>query len=72
MEKERSVVSSQRIKEWFKDFEMYLQEKRVLRLLSVLYNPHRLFNADESGFAVGGRLRDRILAVKHIPELKEF
>ena len=59
--RERAVVTPARINKWFDDLEDYLQENEAC---SVLYEPERLFNCDESGFALGGKCWNRVLAEK--------
>ena len=51
--KERAIVR------WFADFEEYLRDNNAL---SILEEPQRVFNADESGFSLGGKQGDMVLA----------
>ena len=59
--KERAIVTENRIDKWFSGFEQFLTDINALRILD---EPQRLFNADESGFSLGGKLKDMVLAEK--------
>ncbi|KAH3727296.1 hypothetical protein DPMN_053226 [Dreissena polymorpha] len=47
--KERAIISPEKITEWFADFEHYVTNEVKDR--SLLSDPFRLCNADESGFS---------------------
>ncbi|XP_041471793.1 uncharacterized protein LOC121421197 [Lytechinus variegatus] len=67
--KERTAVTKNRIDRWFEDLEKYLEEHNAR---SILEEPSRIFNADESGFPLGGRLNDRVLALKGEKVVQQF
>ncbi|XP_030834211.1 uncharacterized protein LOC105440922 [Strongylocentrotus purpuratus] len=59
--KERAIVTAGTINIWFDEFESYLKE---VNATSILTEPNRMFNCDESGFALGGEAGKRVLAEK--------
>ncbi|XP_030834702.1 uncharacterized protein LOC115921391 [Strongylocentrotus purpuratus] len=61
--KERAIVTVGTINKWFDEFESYLKE---VNAMSILTEPNRMFNCDESGFALGGggKAGKRVLAEK--------
>ena len=68
----RGNVSPRRIYKWFDDFEAYLSEQNAI---SVLEEPNRIFNTDETGIQLGGRLGDMVLAEvsqKHVQTFKNL
>nr|XP_054775173.1 uncharacterized protein LOC129283361 [Lytechinus pictus] len=67
--KERTAVTKNRIDKWFKELEDYLGENNAR---SILEEPNRLFNADESGFPLGGRASDRVLSLKGERVIQQF
>ncbi|XP_072172323.1 uncharacterized protein [Diadema setosum] len=59
--KERAILTPGRIDRWLREFEEYLVDNAAQ---SILEEPRRMFNCDESGFALGGRVGTRVLAEK--------
>ncbi|XP_072167358.1 uncharacterized protein [Diadema setosum] len=57
---ERAVVSSEKIDRFYADLHDYLEQKGCLSILS---SPDRMFNCDETGFALCGKMC-RVLATK--------
>ena len=69
MGKERAVVTPARVDRWFTELETYLEE---LGATSILYEGNRMFNCDESGFALGGTRCNKVLAEKGSKVVPEF
>ncbi|XP_071505566.1 tigger transposable element-derived protein 6-like [Diadema antillarum] len=57
---ERAILTPEKLDRWFEDLSSYLEEENVL---SILESPKRIWNADESGFALGA-VKQRVLAEK--------
>ncbi|CAG9760226.1 unnamed protein product [Ceutorhynchus assimilis] len=47
--KARAIINKESIRKWFKELTQFLTERNLLDLLD---DPHRIFNGDESGFAL--------------------
>ncbi|KAJ8043572.1 Jerky protein-like-like [Holothuria leucospilota] len=59
--KERACVTSAKLDKWFNEFETYIKD--IESQGDIFDNPMRIFNADESGFALAGK-SEKVLALK--------
>ncbi|KAJ8037349.1 hypothetical protein HOLleu_18147 [Holothuria leucospilota] len=61
--RERASITSAKLDRWFDEFEAYIKGVDTEGDLGILANPMRIFNADESGFALVGK-SENVLALK--------
>ena len=67
--KERAIVSTLTVDHWFDRFCDYLEE---MNALSILEEPQRLFNCDESGFALGGKKATKVMGERGAKKIFEY
>ena len=67
--KERAIVTTKTVDHWFDRFYEYLEE---VNALSILDEPERIFNCDESGFALGGRKGTKVMGELGAKKLFEY
>ena len=67
--KERAIVSTLTVDHWFDRFYRYMEE---VNALSVLHEAGRMFNCDESGFALAGKKGTKVMAEMGTKKLFEY
>ena len=57
--KERCILTARAVDGWFDRLDRYLHDQNAR---SILEEPDRIYNCDESGFALGGKAKRKIMA----------
>lgn len=68
--KERAIISREKVNRWFDDFKNYIMYE--VKDPSVLTDPTRIYNADESGFSLCASKGSKVVGSKGAPVVYHF
>ncbi|XP_052232365.1 uncharacterized protein LOC127845476 [Dreissena polymorpha] len=68
--KERAVITTEKIQRWFAEFERYVKDE--LKDETLLLDPSRIYNADETGFSLCAHKNSKVVAKKGDPVVYHF
>ena len=63
--KEQAVITTEKIQRWFAEFERYVKDE--LKDETLLLDPSRIYNADETGFSLCAQKNSKVVAKKETP-----